>query len=247
MYKAAFIIIGNEILSGRTQDKNVNYLAKWLEGFGHDLNEVRIIPDEKARILQTLEDLKKTADIIFTSGGIGPTHDDITAETIAEFCKVPLTIRDDARQILLDYYGPENLTEARLRMARIPGDAKLIENPVTRAPGFYLNDIYVLAGIPKVQQAMLASIAHLFDHNGSKIHTKSIRTNSPESELAAFMQKLDEDYEDLSVGSYPYNVNERYAVRIVLRTRDEALMEEAIVKVITTLEERSVAYAFEDV
>ena len=228
MQKVSFIIIGNEILSGRTQDANVNYFAKWIENIGLDLIEVRCILDDHNSIVRTIKDLKEYSDFIFTSGGIGPTHDDITADAVAAACHTKIDIRDDAKNILLEHYGKENLTDARLRMARIPEGAELIHNPISAAPGFIIDNIYVMAGIPKIQRAMLESLQVSFKGMGREIYNISVKTNSPESVLSNFMGQLEKDFKDLSVGSYPYqNDDGSFAVRVVLRSRNKKSISDA--------------------
>ena len=160
--KASLIIIGNEILSGRTQDKNLSYLANWLNEIGIQLTEVRVIRDEEEVIVETVNHLRKTYDYVFTTGGIGPTHDDITSESIAKAFSVDLKINQGALSILKEYYKDGELTEARMKMTKMPVGSELIENPVSRAPGFKMDNVFVLAGIPGIMQGMLAvSYTHL--------------------------------------------------------------------------------------
>ena len=153
--KASLIIIGNEILSGRTQDKNLSYLANWLNEIGIQLTEVRVIRDEEDVIVETVNHLRKTYDYVFTTGGIGPTHDDITSESIAKAFSVDLEINQGALSILKEYYKDGELTEARMKMTKMPVGSELIENPVSRAPGFKMDNVFVLAGIPGIMQGML--------------------------------------------------------------------------------------------
>ena len=159
--KASLIIIGNEILSGRTQDKNLSYLATWLNEIGIQLSEVRVIRDEEDEIIDTVNLLRKKYNYVFTTGGIGPTHDDITSESIAKAFKVDLETNPQALAILKEYYKDSELTEARLKMTKIPKGAELVENPVSKAPGFKIENVFVMAGIPKIMQGML---------EGAKIH-----------------------------------------------------------------------------
>ena len=153
--KAALIIIGNEILSGRTQDKNLSYLANWLNEIGIQLSEVRVIRDEEKVIIDTVNHLRSEYDYVFTTGGIGPTHDDITSLSIARAFGVELEINDKALAILKEYYKDGELTEARMKMTMIPVGAELVDNPVSKAPGFKMDNVFVMAGIPSIMQGML--------------------------------------------------------------------------------------------
>ncbi|HKJ74957.1 MAG TPA: competence/damage-inducible protein A, partial [Alphaproteobacteria bacterium] len=157
---ACLIVIGNEILSGRTQDANLSYLAKWLNERGVRLTEARVIPDIEDTIVTAVNECRKAFDYVFTTGGIGPTHDDITAASIAKAFGRPLVRREEAVELMRKFYGDDNLTEARLRMAHTPEGAEFIENPISRAPGFRVENVFVMAGVPLNMQSMLESVAH---------------------------------------------------------------------------------------
>ena len=156
---AALLVIGDEILSGRTKDKNIGYVAEYLTNIGVDLKEVRVVPDEEAEIVAAVNALRARYTYVFTTGGIGPTHDDITADCVAKAFGVPIAIDERAKAMMLERYKPEDLNEARLRMARIPAGSDLIENPISKAPGFKVGNVIVMAGVPSIMQAMLDAVA----------------------------------------------------------------------------------------
>ena len=226
---AALIIIGDEILSGRTKDANLNYLAKWLGGLGIILDEVRVIPDVAQRIQKTVNECRAVFDYVFTTGGIGPTHDDITAVNVAKAFGVDISLNEQARKLLEDNMGKGNLTEARLRMAMIPDGASLIKNPVSAAPGFQLGNVFVLAGIPVVMQSMLLDIEDRIS-GGSKIYSKAIYVFEGESKFVDILSEIEGQHEHLSIGSYPFYKAGSYGATFVLRSAvlseiDEALSE----------------------
>lgn len=227
IFTAAAIIIGNEILSGRTQDKNVKYMAEKLGGVGVRLAEVRIIPDIEGTIVQTINDMRAQVDYVFTSGGIGPTHDDITAESIAKAFSVPLVQNQEAYDILLSHYKKkEELTEARLKMAMIPEGAELISNPVSGAPGFNIGNVYVLAGVPRIMQAMLDSVVPTLK-GGALVLSKTVEAPFPESKIADALGTIQKKFPDIDIGSYPQYIEGKHAVNVVLRSIDQAIIEQA--------------------
>lgn len=225
-YHAAMIVIGNEILSGRTQDKNINYLALKLNDAGVQLREVRVIPDVEQTIIECVNEMRARYDYVFTSGGIGPTHDDITAESVSKAFDVPWGIDDRAYQILLDYYGEEAFSDARKKMAMIPEGADLIPNPVSSAPGFQVENVYVLAGVPTVFQSMVDYIA-LDLKGGDIVHSRTVSSPHPESVMASQLGEIQARYADVDIGSYPHFRTGSWAVNIVLRSVDEALLDAA--------------------
>src|SRR5215208_3574588 len=170
---AALLVIGDEILSGRTKDKNIGYIAEYLSNIGVDLREVRVVPDEEEEIVAAVNALRSRHAYVFTTGGIGPTHDDITADAIAKAFGVPIGIDERARAMMLERYKPEDLNEARLRMARIPHGADLVDNPISRAPGFKLGNVVVMAGVPSIMQAMLDSVAPMLS-TGARMNVAAI-------------------------------------------------------------------------
>ena len=219
--RAAMLIIGNEILSGRTRDANLAYAAEFLNARGVVMSEARVVRDEAAVIIEALNELRRRYDYVLTSGGLGPTHDDMTSEAIAQAFGVPCEHSDDAAAVMAAYYGGrEHLTEARLRMARLPRGALPIENPVTGAPGFQILNVFAFAGVPKIQQAMLQGVAHRFE-GGEPLTTHTLRADTGESAVAELMRAVQADYPDVSVGSYPtVRPDGRPLVRIVCRGTD---------------------------
>lgn len=226
---AAMLVIGDEILSGRTRDSNTNHLAKSLTAAGIDLKEARVVGDEKATIIAAVQALAKTHDNVFTSGGIGPTHDDITADCIAAAFGRSIDVRDDARAILAAHYdkaGTE-LNAARLRMARIPDGAALIDNPVSAAPGFTLDNVHVMAGVPAVFEAMVASILPTLT-GGDPLISDTLRVERGEGDLAGPLGVVAERYPLLSLGSYPFQKDGIYGANLVVRGQDAGMVEAAM-------------------
>jgi len=218
-YTAALIVIGNEILSGRTQDKNLAFLGQQLEQIGIQLRECRVIPDVEATIINTVKELKDTFTYVFTTGGIGPTHDDITAAAIARCFGTPLSRNQEAVEMMKQYYHGKEISEARLKMADIPDNAILIANPVSGAPGFQLENVFVLPGVPAIMQAMFAGIVDRLT-GGDPVLTVNIITNLSESHFAKQLTVIQEKYSDISIGSYPFYRNGRPGVNLVLRSTD---------------------------
>ncbi|WP_417318911.1 competence/damage-inducible protein A [Emcibacter sp.] len=224
---AAMIIIGDEILSGRTKDANLNHLAAWLGDHGIQLREVRVIPDDGDIIVRTVNELRTSHDYLFTTGGIGPTHDDITAENIARALGRPFVQHPEAYAVLKQHYGPEGLTEARLRMAMMPEGAELIDNPVSRAPGIHVENIFVLAGIPVVMQAMLKDVAKRIS-GGDKTLSKTIHVFHGESFFADILGEVNEAFDEVSIGSYPFYHDRAYGATFVLRSTNDGALEAAV-------------------
>ena len=218
--KAALIIIGNEILSGRTQDKNLSYLANWLNEIGIQLSEVRVIRDEEKVIIDTVNHLRSEYDYVFTTGGIGPTHDDITSLSIARAFGVELEINNKALAILKEYYKDGELTEARMKMTMIPVGAELVDNPVSKAPGFKMDNVFVMAGIPSIMQGMLEG-ARRFLKGGDVVKSMSIDVFTPESNVAQALTDLQKKYNDVEIGSYPFSKDNRFGTTLVMRSSDE--------------------------
>jgi molybdenum cofactor synthesis domain-containing protein len=202
---AAMLVIGDEILSGRTRDANMYHLAGRLTEAGIDLLEVRVVSDKASAIVEAVRALSAAHDHVFTSGGIGPTHDDITADCIAEAFGTAIDVRDDARALLEAHYAHSGTTlnEARLRMARIPDGATLIDNPVSAAPGFTLGNVHVMAGVPSVFQAMVQSLLPTLT-GGAPLVSQSLRVDCPEGDIAGPLSDLARRFPDLSMGSYPF-------------------------------------------
>jgi molybdenum cofactor synthesis domain-containing protein len=227
---AAVLVIGNEILSGRTRDANLNYLAIGLTEIGIRLLEARVVPDVEARIIATLNELRATYDHVFTTGGIGPTHDDITSACVAKAFGVALLRNERAVDLLTRHYGgPEHLTEARLRMAHVPVGAQLIDNPVSAAPGFQLGNVYVLAGVPRICQAMFDGLKGRLV-GGDKVLALTVSAHIGEGVIAKDLGLLQQRYDDLDIGSYPYFRQGRYGASFVLRGTSRARLEAAAVE-----------------
>ncbi|MGB3690072.1 MAG: molybdopterin-binding protein [Jannaschia helgolandensis] len=233
---AAMLVIGDEILSGRTRDANMHHLAGQLTEAGITLAEVRVVSDDHDAIVRALNDLRDTWDTVFTSGGIGPTHDDITADAVADAFDAHIDVRDDARALLAAHYartGAE-LNAARLRMARIPEGATLIDNPVSIAPGFSIGNVHVMAGVPSVFQAMVATVLPTLT-GGEPMLSTSTRIDRGEGDIAGPLGILAQDYADLSVGSYPFQKDGKFGSNIVIRGQDRARLEEATARLATLL------------
>lgn len=225
---AAMLVIGDEILSGRTQDTNTNHLATKLTEIGIDLREVRVVGDEPADIIAAVNALRERFNYVFTSGGIGPTHDDITADCIAEAFSVGISVREDARAILAtNYKNPDiELNEARLRMARIPVGADLIDNPISKAPGFRLGNVHVMAGVPTVFKSMVESVLPTLI-GGERLLSVTVRIEAPEGTIAARLGELAKANPDLSIGSYPFIQNGVFGSNIVVRGTDKTKLLKA--------------------
>ena len=226
---AAILIIGNEILSGRTKDLNGNYLAVELLKLGINVRQIRIVPDEKKEIVGALNALKIKYTYVFTSGGIGPTHDDITADSVAEAFSVPLLLNEKAREMLASHYanGKDDLNEARLRMTRIPAGATLIDNPISKAPGFRIENVFVLAGVPRIFQAMADSILTNLD-SGDPIISKTITISKPEGTIAEKLAEIASSFPEVSIGSYPFNINGDLGTNIVVMHEDAELIRKVV-------------------
>ncbi|MEO9652211.1 MAG: molybdopterin-binding protein [Roseobacter sp.] len=227
---AAMLVIGDEILSGRTRDANMYHLAGELTEAGIDMAEVRVVSDKPDAIVAATRALSQTYDHVFTSGGIGPTHDDITADCIAVAFGRSIDVREDARALLAAHYeksGTE-LNTARLRMARIPEGATLIDNPVSVAPGFALENVYVMAGVPSVFKAMVASLLPTLT-GGAPLISQTLRIDRGEGDIAGPLGALADEFPELSMGSYPFNKKDgKYGANVVIRGTDEAMVQDAI-------------------
>jgi len=231
---AAMLVIGDEILSGRTRDANMHHLAGRLTETGIDLREARVVSDDRGAIVGAVRSLAPAHDHFFTSGGIGPTHDDITADCVAEAMGAAIGVRDDARALLEAHYARQGseLNEARLRMARIPDGAVLIDNPVSAAPGFSLGNVHVMAGVPAIFEAMLASLLPRLT-GGRPLLSETLRVELPEGEIAGPLGALVTAHGDVSFGSYPFIQEGRFGVNLVVRGADP----EAVGAAMTALRE----------
>lgn len=228
---AAMLVIGDEILSGRTRDSNLHYIACELTKHGITLAEARVVADDHAEIIAAVQALSAKYDHLFTSGGIGPTHDDITADAIAAAFQTPISHRADAMALLGAHYERQGLpfNEARQRMARIPDGAVLIENPVSIAPGFSLGNVHVMAGVPKIFESMLASVLPTLT-GGPPLLSQNLRVLRGEGEIAADFGALAAEFSDLSMGSYPFTQNGAYGTNLVIRGTDPGRVNAAMLK-----------------
>ena len=226
---AAMLVIGDEILSGRTRDANMHHLANVLTERGIDLKEVRVVSDDPDAITDAVKALSQAYDHLFTSGGIGPTPDDITADNVARAFDTPIDVRDDARALLEAHYqkSGQSLNEARLRMARIPDGATLIDNPVSIAPGFTLGNVHVMAGVPRIFEAMLESVLPKLT-GGSPVLSQTLQIMRPEGDIAGPLADLAARYPDLSMGSYPFQREGAFGAHVVLRGTDPERLDAAM-------------------
>ena len=226
---AAMLVIGDEILSGRTRDANMYHLAGQLAEQGIDLKEVRVVSDDPKAIIAAVQSLSDSYTHVFTSGGIGPTHDDITADCIAKAFGVHINVRDDARAILQAHYDAQKqpLNEARLRMARIPVGASLIDNPVSKAPGFTLKNVHVMAGVPSIFQAMTASVLPSLT-GGQPLISQTYRIERGEGDIAAPLGALAEAFPELSIGCYPFQKDGLFGANVVIRGTDSGMLDQAM-------------------
>jgi molybdenum cofactor synthesis domain-containing protein len=223
---AAMLVIGDEILSGRTRDSNMHFLARALTDHGIRLAEARVVADDRDRIKGAVQALSSDHDHVFTSGGIGPTHDDITADAVAAAMGAAIDVREDARAILQAHYDRQGqeLNEARLRMARIPEGATLIDNPISAAPGFTLGNVHVMAGVPTIFEAMVASVMPTLT-GGPPMLSQSLRIVRGEGDIAGALGRLAEEHPEVSIGSYPFHRDGIHGSNVVIRSQDGAAVD----------------------
>jgi molybdenum cofactor synthesis domain-containing protein len=221
---AALVVIGDEILSGRTEDKNIAQVARWLNDQGIRLSEVRVVPDLEEAIVAAVNALRPVHDYVITTGGIGPTHDDITIDSIAAAFGVPVVVHPQARRVLEDYYRdrPLGLTETRLRMARVPEGAELIPNPTSGAPGVKMGNVYILAGVPNIAAAMLEALNGKLE-GGRPMVSVTIRAHAAESDVAALLKQVQDKHPGVSIGSYPFYRQGNFGADFVVRSDDAEL------------------------
>ncbi len=224
---AAIIIIGNEILSGRTQDINVVTISNWLNRLGVKLEEVRVIADIEKVIVKTISEVRKKFKYVFTTGGIGPTHDDITSKSISKALKVKYCFHPEAYKILEKYYKKENFNLGRKKMAKTPKNASLIYNPSSAAPGFIVKNVYCLPGVPSILKSMLGGLDNKIK-GGSKILSKTISLRTVESEISISLTKVQNKYKNIDIGSYPFFKQVKIGVSIVLRSVNNKLISSCI-------------------
>ena len=231
---AAIIIIGNEILSGRTQDVNVVCLSKWLNELGVKVDEVRIIPDYENIIVNTIKTVKKKFKYVFTTGGIGPTHDDITSKSIAKAFNQTYGYHKEAYQILENYYRKEHFSEGRKKMAKLPQKAKLILNPSSGAPGFIVENVFCLPGVPSILKSMLGSLSNKII-GGKKILSRTISLRAVESEIAAPLETIQNKFKKIEIGSYPFFKQGKIGVSIVIRYTKKKEIDDCYKEIVSFL------------
>lgn len=232
---AAVMIIGDEILSGRTQDTNLNHIATTLGDWGIRVREARVVADDEAAIVSCVNVLRERYDYVFTTGGIGPTHDDITASCIAKAFDVPLIEHPEIAALIRQREAPPDVMASRLRMALVPEGGGLVENRSGGPPGFYIGNVYVMAGIPRVMKTMLASLEGQLD-TGAIVTGRSIAAYLAESVIAGALGTIQDDFPDLSLGSYPFMREERYGTNLVIRGTDPARIDLALAAVISAID-----------
>ena len=236
---AAILIIGNEILSGRTQDTNTSTLAIWLNSIGVKVNEVRVIPDQEEKIVETLNVLRKLNDYVFTTGGIGPTHDDITAESVSKAFGVKYEIHKEAFKILEAYYKPGEFNEGRQKMVKMPQNAKLILNPTSGAPGFSVENVFCLPGVPSILKSMLGSLKNKII-GGEPILSHTISLKTVESEIANSLTKVQDQNSDVEIGSYPFFHAGKLGVSIVIRSEAQSKIDNCNSQILEFVNEKKI-------
>jgi molybdenum cofactor synthesis domain-containing protein len=239
---AAVLIIGDEILSGRTKDVNLGTIAEWAGAMGLDLREARVVADEESDIVDAVNALRHRYAYVFTTGGIGPTHDDITADAVAKAFGVPIGHNPEAVRILEEWFAlnGREANEARMRMARTPEGAVLIDNPVSRAPGFRIGNVFVMAGVPKIMTAMLESIARMIEP-GRPMLSESVVIDAPEGDIAGPLKDIQLRHRPVIIGCYPGQVGDRFRATVVVRAREPAALAAAAAEVRALADRFSVA------
>ena len=236
---AAILIIGNEILSGRTKDLNTSTISSWLNGIGIKVLEVRVVPDVEEKIIFSLNELKKNFSYVFTSGGIGPTHDDITAETVSKCFNLKYEIHQEAYKILEKYYGKENFNEGRQKMVWMPSNANLILNPASGAPGFNIENVFCLPGVPSILQSMLPELKNKLV-GGNPILSKTISLKTIESEIAKSLKDVQNNNKDVDIGSYPFFRKGKIGVSIVMRSESQAKIDTCNSQILNLINEKKI-------
>ena len=236
---AAILIIGNEILSGRTQDTNTSTLATWLNSIGVIVSEVRVIPDIEKTIIDALNILRKDNNYVFTTGGIGPTHDDITAQSVSKAFGLKYEIHKEAFKILEAYYKPGEFNEGRQKMVKMPENAELILNPTSGAPGFSVENVYCLPGVPSILKSMLGSLKNKIV-GGEPVLSHTISLKTVESEIANSLTKVQDQNSDVEIGSYPFFHAGKLGVSIVLRSENQSRIDNCISQVLEFVREKDI-------
>ena len=238
-FNAALLIIGNEILSGRTKDTNTSTLATWLNSIGVKVGEVRVIPDVEKTIADVLNSLRSNYDYVFTTGGIGPTHDDITAQSVSKAFGLKYEIQKEAYKILEAYYNPGEFNEGRQKMVWMPENANLILNPTSGAPGFYIENVFCLPGVPSILKSMLGGLTNLIV-GGEPILTLTISLRTVESEIASALTKVQNKNKDVEIGSYPFFQAGKLGVSIVIRSEDQSKIEDCNLEILNFVKEKKI-------
>ena len=236
---AAILIIGNEILSGRTQDTNTSTLATWLNSIGVKVAEARVVPDEEKVIVDTLNHLRKTYNYVFTTGGIGPTHDDITAQSVSKAFNIKYEIHKEAFKILEAYYNPGEFNEGRQKMVKMPEKANLILNPTSGAPGFNVDNVFCLPGVPSILKSMLGGLKNKIV-GGEPILNHTISLKTVESEIANSLTKVQDQNKDVEIGSYPFFHAGKLGVSIVIRSEDQSKIDECKSQIFEFVNEKKI-------
>ena len=236
---AAILIIGNEILSGRTQDTNTSTLAVWLNSIGVKVNEVRVIPDDEKKIIDTLNFLRNENDYVFTTGGIGPTHDDITAQSVSKAFGRKYEIHKEAFKILEAYYNPGEFNQGRQRMVWMPENAELILNPTSGAPGFSVENVFCLPGVPSIMKSMLGGLKNKIV-GGEPILSQTISLRTVESEIANSLTEIQDQNKDVEIGSYPFFHAGKLGVSIVLRSEKQSKIDDCNSQILKFVNEKKI-------
>ena len=236
---AAILIIGNEILSGRTQDTNTSTLANWLNSIGVKVNEVRVVPDIEKKIIDNLNDLKTENDYVFTTGGIGPTHDDITAQSVAKAFDLKYEIHKEAFKILESYYKPGEFNAGRQKMVWMPENAELILNPTSGAPGFSVKNVFCLPGVPSILKSMLGGLKNRIV-GGQPILSHTISLRTVESEIASSLTKVQDKNKEVEIGSYPFFHAGKLGVSIVLHSEDQSKIDICNSQILEFIKEKKI-------
>ena len=237
--KASILIIGNEILSGRTQDSNTSTLAIWLNSIGVKVEEVRVVPDNEKKIIETLNLLRSSYDYVFTTGGIGPTHDDITAESVSKAFGLKFEIHKEAFKILESYYKPGEFNEGRQKMVWMPENAELILNPTSGAPGFSVENVFCLPGVPSILKSMLGGLKNKIV-GGAPIKSLTISLRTVESEIASSLSKVQDDNNDVEIGSYPFFHAGKLGVSIVIRSEDQSKIDNCNLQILKFVNDKKI-------
>ena len=236
---AGIIIIGNEVLSGRTKDMNTSTISIWLNSLGIEVKEVRIIPDDEKTIIDTVNELRKKFNYIFTTGGIGPTHDDITAESISNAFNLEYGFHKEAFSILEKYYDPGEFNEGRQKMAKMPTKATLILNPTSGAPGFYVENVFCLPGVPSILKSMMGGLNNVLV-GGDPILSKTINLRTYESEIAKSLTEVQNSNNDVEIGSYPFFRAGKLGVSIVLRSLDKKKIDKCNEQILEFINKKNI-------